>query len=164
MKGNLFNLDEIERESYFIDSKSALKAHNESIEQCGFEKGFIKEILKIIKKMGYISNLYFKGDFSSYVISGKKLLENIREYDFDILVGGRELVIYDESHLIAMRTGGQYEAILFPSTYMDEMRRRVEKNCTQDYIKDLERNIRRAEKYIKERPPKVKGETLDLFG
>jgi hypothetical protein len=44
------------------------------------------------------------------------------------------------------------------------MRKRVEKNCTQDFVKDLKRNIKRAEKHIEENPPKDEDNQMYLFG
>lgn len=163
MDETLFNLDEIEKEPYFPDSDSAKKAHLQSKEECKFKTSFITTLLSIIRDMGKISELFLNGKYSDYLEIAHKLLDKIEDYDFEIFVTGRELVIYYDEKLVAMRTGGLYEAILFPSRIMNQMRKRVEKNCTQDYVKDLKRNIKRAERYIEKNPPKD-DKQMYLFG
>lgn len=163
MDKSLFNLDEIEKEPYFIDSDSAKKAHLLSKKESKFVSSFITTLLGIIRDMGKISELYLKGKYFDYLETAYKLLDKIEDYGFEIFVAGRELVIYYDEKLVAMRTGGLYEAIIFPSRIMNQMRKRVEKNCTQDYVKDLKRNIKRAERHIEENPPKDEDNQMYLF-
>ena len=163
MDKNLFDLDAVEKEPYFPDKDSAKSAHQQSVDECKFGKEFIEIIMKLIRDMGIISEYYIEGKYIKYIKKAKNLLEKIEDYDFEIFVAGRELVIYYDEKLVAMRTGGQYEAVLFPSQIMNEMRRRVEQNCNYDYVKDLKKNIKRVEKYLEEKSPKDKGKQLDLF-
>ena len=163
MNKNLFDLDSVEKEPYFPDKDSAKLAHRQSMDECEFGEKFINIIMKLIRDMGSISDYHTEGKYIKYVEKAKKLLEKIEDYGFEIFVAGRELVIYYDDKLVAMRTGGRYEAILFPSQIMKEMRRRVERNCNLDYVKDLKRNIKRVEKYLEEKSPKDKGKQLDLF-
>ena len=162
MDETLFNLDEVEKETYFHNSKAALAAHRKSKKDSKFKKDFIKIIMELIKDMGDIIDFYLKGKYVDYLEKAHEFLERIEDYGFEIFVAGREMVIYYDDKLVAMRTGGKYESILFPSKIMNEMRRRVEKNCTQDYIKDLKRNIKRIEKYLEENPAKEENQ-LDFF-
>lgn len=164
MDKSLFNLDEIEKEPYFTNSDSAKKAYLQSKKECKFKSKFITSLLSIIRDMGNISELYLKGKYSDYLETAHNLLDKIEDYGFEIFVAGRELVIYYDDKLVAMRTGGLHEAILFPSRIMNQMRKRIEKNCTQDYVKDLKRNIKRAEKHIEENPPKDEDNQIYLFG